>query len=295
MSKILVTGATGQQGGAVVARLLADGHTVHALTRDTDSPAARRLAERGAHVVAGDQADPGAVRAAVSGVDGVFSVQPVANFSAAADFDEVAVGESLIDAAKDAGVGHFVYTSAIGVDKDTGIVHMAGKLRIERHLAESGLSHTVLRPASFMENYLHPLFGLRGGGALTSAALPHIALHLIAVDDIADVAGAAFADPARHDGRTIELAGDVLTSPQVAAELSRGLGREVPFQQIPIEELRAANAEAARGYEALNAGASTVVDIAALRAEFPRLRTLRAWLDEGAAAKLAAVLDSGRQ
>ena len=294
MTTILVTGATGQQGGAVARRLLADGVAVRAFTRDPGTPAAKDLAARGAELVPGDLADSASVERAVAGADGVFSVQPVAGYNAAADFDEETVGIALADAAKAAGVRHFVYTSANSAELDLGLTHMYGKRRIELHLLGSGLSATVVRPTSFMENFLMPQFGL-GRAELATAALPELSMQLIALDDIADVAAAAFADPARFDGRVIDLAGDSLTNPEIAAAISRATGREVPYRQIPMEELRAFNEEAARGYEVLNRDGGTKADIPALRAEFPGLRRFDTWLGQGAAVRLTALIDAGTE
>ncbi|GLZ75243.1 hypothetical protein Afil01_00500 [Actinorhabdospora filicis] len=286
---VLVTGATGQQGGALARRLLADGVPVRALTRDTTAPAARELAALGAEVVPGAIDDPAALKAAATGASGVFSVQPVAGYSAAADFDETAAGKSLVDAAVAAGAGHLVYASANSAEVDFGIPHMGNKRVIEEYVAASGLSHTILRPTSFMENFLDARFGLRGD-ALAMALLPEVPMQLIALDDIAAVAAAAFADPAGYDGRVFELAGDVLTGPGIAAAIAGAVGREVAYTPIPLEELRKHGENAVRGFEALNSGRATRADIGALRAEFPALLDFGAWLASGGAEKLRAAM-----
>lgn len=96
---ILVSGATGNQGGAVVRRLLERGFRVRALSRDTQKPEAQALAEGGAEVVRGDLNDPASVEQAVEGVYGVFSVQ---NFYEGGYEGEVRQGKTLADAAKGA-------------------------------------------------------------------------------------------------------------------------------------------------------------------------------------------------
>lgn len=283
---ILVTGATGQQGGATARRLLADGRRVRALTRDPGSPAARALAAAGAEVVAGDITDRASLDAAVDGAYGVFSVQAAPGFGVPADFDEAAAGIAVTEAARAHGIAHLVYASSIGAAENAAGPVQRSKAAVERHLAGSGLSATVLRPVSYMENYLHPLFGLKDG-ALATAILPHVEQQFIALDDIAAFAAAAFADPAAYRGRVIELAGDALTPPRAAAELSRAVGREVPYVRLPMD---AHGPLAEKGYRIMNSGEAPRADIAALRAEYPPLLTMRAWLAAGAGERLRALL-----
>ncbi|MFD4251845.1 NmrA family NAD(P)-binding protein [Amycolatopsis thermoflava] len=272
---VLVTGATGQQGGAVARRLLADGWRVRALTRD---PArARDLAAAGAEVVRGDLEDEASVAAAVAGAYGVFSVHPG---PLAPGQDEVRAGKLLVDVARRAGVRRLVYSSALAAD-----VFQAAKWEVEQYLAASGMPYTILRPSSFMENYLNPLFGLRDG-ALRTALAPHVRQQLIALDDIAAFAADGFAG--RLDGRTLTLAGDALTPSEVAAAISAAIGVTVPYEQLPIDELRRVNPRFAQGYEYLNNNPEPPVDIAALRALQPVLMTFAQWLERTGSAQLKA-------
>ena len=168
MSKlVLVTGATGQQGGAVAARLLADGWQVRALTRSATGPKARALADAGAEVVEGSLADPAAVDRAVSGAHGVFSVHPG---QLTPDQDEVLAGKNVADAAAKHGVTHLVYSSGLGADRS-----QPAKWEIEQYIHSLGISATVLRPSSFMENFYSQsaTVGVRAG-ALRTAAAPHV-------------------------------------------------------------------------------------------------------------------------
>ncbi|MDW5327436.1 NmrA family NAD(P)-binding protein [Plantactinospora sp. KLBMP9567] len=144
---ILVTGATGNQGGAVVDALLDDGGwAVRALTRDPAGARARALAARGVDVRAGNLADAGSLRPALAGVHGVFGVQ---NSRTAGPEGEVRQGRTLIDAAVAAGVRHLVQTSVGGVDRVRGIPHFDTKWRIEQHLRDTSLDWTILRPTTF--------------------------------------------------------------------------------------------------------------------------------------------------
>lgn len=282
----LVTGATGQQGGAVAARLLADGRPVRALTRDPASAKAQRLAEAGAEVIAGDLEDQAAVAEATRGAHAVFLVHPG---PLAPGQDELQAGKNVVDAALHAGVTHVVYSSALGVE--TLVEHglQQAKLDTENYLRASGLSATILRPSSFMENYFNPLFGLRDG-ALRTAVLPHVRQQYIALDDIAALTALAFADPDRFRGKAFDLAGDALTPPEVAAAISHATGRDVPYVQLSIAELAKINERFARGYELLNSITEPIADVELVRDLHPGLLTFEAWLAHKGAAGIKELL-----
>ena len=147
---ILVSGATGQQGGSVARNLLEWGFAVRALTRDAEKAAARELADLGAEVVGGDLEDRASIERVLDGVYGVFSVQ---QFWEVGVEGEVRQGILLADAAKEAGVEHFVYSSVGSAHRDTGIPHFDSKWDVEEHVRASGVPYTVLRPVFFMQNW----------------------------------------------------------------------------------------------------------------------------------------------
>src|SRR5229473_3096866 len=147
---VLVTGATGRQGGAVNRHMLSKGWKLRALTRDPGSHAARTLAQKGVEVVQGDLEDAASVARATAGVYGVYSVQ---DFWAVGAKREVQQGKNVADAAKKAGVKHFVYSSVGGAERNTGIPHWESKWEVEKHIRSLGLPATVIRPAAFMETY----------------------------------------------------------------------------------------------------------------------------------------------
>src|SRR5258708_4525330 len=117
---ILITGATGRQGGAVIRHLLSKERRLRALTRQPESGAALALARQGIDVVQGDLEDPASLERAMRGVQGVYSVQ---DFWAVGARREIQQGKNLADAAKKAGVEHFVYSSVGGADRNSGIGH----------------------------------------------------------------------------------------------------------------------------------------------------------------------------
>src|SRR5262249_2776955 len=147
---VLVTGATGRQGGSVIRHMHPRAWKLRALTRDPDSPAAQELVYKGIEVVKGDLEKPETLEPATRGFYGIYSVQ---DFWAVGAKREVQQGKNLADAGKKAGVEHFVYSSVGGAERNSGIDHWESKWEIENHIRKLGLPATMLRPAAFMENY----------------------------------------------------------------------------------------------------------------------------------------------
>ncbi|WP_035748698.1 NmrA family NAD(P)-binding protein [Glycomyces sp. NRRL B-16210] len=278
---VLVTGATGRQGGAVAARLLADGWKVRALTRDASAAKARALAEAGAEVVTGDLDDRASLDRAAEGAWGVFSVHAGSYEGGPYGDDlehEARAAAKLGAAAKDAGVRHVVHSSAIGVGMPLeGEMDMLGrKAAAEAALRETGLALTVLRPTAFMENTFDSPRELQNG-ALVSTLWADTYEPLIAADDIAAFAAIALADPVAHAGKAYELAGDDLTQVEKAALIGRVVGREVPYTAVPIEVVRESSPSTAKMLTAINE-TRFAVDIAALRRIHPGLLTFEQWM-----------------
>ncbi|WP_155981782.1 NmrA family NAD(P)-binding protein [Nocardia sp. BMG111209] len=290
---VLVTGATGKQGGATARRLLADGVRVRALVRDPQTAAARELAGLGAELAVGDFDHPTTLAAAVAGVRGVFLVPPAAFGPDGWDAElEANRGIALIDAARTAGVEQLVFTGVAGFGTEIGWGNR-GKRRIEEAAAESGLRYTLLRPVRFMENYLGlaalPLDGFRDGfhRHIFRADRP---FQMIAVDDIAAVAALAFADPDRFHGRALDLAGDEHTPPAAAAIIGRAVGRPLGYRRLTEAEADALTASVGDTWRLAEAGQGWQADIEAIRAIHPGLQNLETWLATTGAAQLKAVL-----
>ncbi|MEU7742385.1 NmrA/HSCARG family protein [Nonomuraea sp. NPDC049158] len=273
---VLVTGATGQQGGATARALLAAGWHVKALVRDPDSAAAGLLAKAGAELVPGDMGDRESLTEAVRGAYGVFSVQPAAGPPHGVA-EEVRLGVNVADAAHEAGVRHLVYASVGGADRDTSISHWNTKWEIERHIRALGLPATILRPVMFMENHTRPHYGVTGEGALVRIIPPKATVQLIAVTDIGAFAALAFADPDRYLGLALELAGDELSRADLVAAITRATGRPVNVEPIPAER-RAELGLRESDTEAVESFAGWQADIPALRALHPGLMDFETWL-----------------
>jgi uncharacterized protein YbjT (DUF2867 family) len=231
---ILITGATGQQGGAVLRELAGKGFTLRAMTRKPDSDAAKAVAATNASIVKGDLEDPASLEAALAGAWGAFAVQ---NTWEAGVEKEEEQGKRFATLARKAGVQHFVYSSVGSAQRKTGVPHFDNKARVEDTVRALGFpSHAILRPVFFMENLLKPWF--LNGDKIYAAMDPKTVLQMIAVADVGKYGARLFTDAGRLKGREIDIAGDAVTMPDACAVLSKALGRTIEFVQIPIAEVR---------------------------------------------------------
>ncbi|HVE83385.1 MAG TPA: NmrA/HSCARG family protein [Myxococcales bacterium] len=279
---ILVTGATGRQGGAVARALLsAGGFRVRALTRDPSSGKAAKLKALGAELVKGDLEDRAQMAAAVSGAQGLFSVQdPWAHGVEG----EIRQGKALAEVAAEAKVGHVVYASVSKADEPTGVPHFESKGQIERHHAQLGLPTTALRPAFFMdmlvpsERQSPAMWGALRQGLGTGGRV-----QLVAVADIARAAVAAFQDPGAWAGRAIELASEALTVPEAARQYREVMGRRPFSLRIPFFLLRFINREAEINFRWIGERGWTI-DVEKVRERFPGMLSFRAFLQAQARA-----------
>src|SRR5712691_6952160 len=200
---IAVAGATGQQGGAVARRMLAEGWRVRALTRDCSRPQAQELASLGAEVVPGDMEQRAELEAAFKGADAVFSVQNY--WLPGVGYDgEVRQGKLVVDAAKAAGIQHFVYSSVGAAHRGEGQKHFASKYVIEQYLQASGLPYTILRPVGFMDNNNSPWTrpAILNGSLPSIGLRPEKTMQMVAVADIAAFVALILAQPQKYLGQT---------------------------------------------------------------------------------------------
>lgn len=230
---ILVTGATGKQGGATIRSLAGSGFDIRAMTRKPHSEAARDLKNRGITVVEGDLDDEDSLKRALDGAWGVYAVQ---NTWEAGVEGEETQGHRLARLARTAGVEHYVYASVGSAHRKTGIPHFDNKARVEETVQSIGFpSYVIVRPVFFMENLTTPWF--LNGDAIYAAMKPTTVLQMIAVEDIGTYGARAFTDPALK-GRAIDIAGDAVTMPEAAAVLSEAFGRTITFVEVPIADVR---------------------------------------------------------
>jgi uncharacterized protein YbjT (DUF2867 family) len=201
---------------------------------------ASALAKAGAEVVKGNLTNPSDLQAALRGVHGVFAMSTP--FEAGMD-QEVHQGIMMADAAKQAGIAHYVYTSVGSAHRNTGIPHFETKWKVEQHIRQIGLPATILRPVWFMENFT-TFSKPSAEGILMMPMRADKKLAMVALRDIGEFGAAAFMRPNDFLGQAIDLAGDELTMPEVSAQLSKVTGRSIQFQALPLEQ-----AEAALGHD----------------------------------------------
>jgi uncharacterized protein YbjT (DUF2867 family) len=266
---VLVTGATGQQGGAVARALLSRGHRVKALTRRPDSDAARQLASEGAEIVAGDLGDTASVVKAAKDVDTMFLMGN--SYEAGMD-EETRQGILAADAAKAAGVGHLIYSSVADANKKTGIPHFESKYLVEQHVERLGIPYTISAPVAFMENFVAPWsIGALNQGTHAFAVPAKRRLQLVALADIGAFVAALVERRDRVFGKRFDIAGDESSGEDQAKILSQSIGRPINYQEVPIAVARQQSGDAALMFEWFDR-IGYDVDIAALHRDFPEVR-----------------------
>lgn len=273
---ILVTGATGTQGGAVARELLERGYTVRGLTRNPESEKAQALTALGATMAAGDYDDPASLAAAMDGVDGVFAVTLFWHGGYDA---EVEHGKRLIDEATKAEVKHFVLTSVASADDRTGIPHFESKWEVEQYLNATDLDWTIIRPVEFMDNWGWSLEEFRQGKLVDPRDLSS-SHQWIAARDIGFFVAEAFDNPEEWTGVTREIAGDELTLAELQDVLSEVFGKEFEYVQPSWEDFEAEAGEEIADMVRWFEDGGYSVDIDALKARYPNLQTAAEFLSE---------------
>jgi NAD(P)H dehydrogenase (quinone) len=224
---ILITGAAGKTGQAVVRALVARRTAVRALVHRPDQVGLMK--ELGAlEVVVGDMRVQAAVDQATRGVQAVYHICP--NMSP----DEIPIGQAAIAAALRGGAERFVYHSVLHPQTED-MPHHWQKLRVEEQLFESGLSYTILQPAAYMQNVLAQWDRVVGAGVYPVPYAVDTRLGMVDVEDVAAAAAIVLTEPG-HAGATYELAGaEILSQTEIATILGRKLGHAVHAQPVSLK------------------------------------------------------------
>jgi uncharacterized protein YbjT (DUF2867 family) len=275
---VMVTGATGAQGGAVCHALLAAGHNVRGYVRNADSAAAQRLRAAGAELAVGAFDDGDALRRALAGADMAYVM--------GTPWEEGTTGEqrqvrSTFDACQASGVGHVIYSSCANANRNTKIAWYEAKFELETDLTEGryNFDWTIAGPAVFMQilRAPHALQGLAAG--LLAVAVPETYVQTwIDVRDIGSFVAHVVGQPAPWTGQRVDLASEMVSGAEAARILSQASGREIRYQQVPLETIAAFNKDIAEMYEWFGRVGMSV-DVGALHARTPEVRwtTFREW------------------
>ena len=281
---ILVTGATGHQGSAAVRSLLTSGFRVKAITRSASSTKALRLKELGADVIEADLNNPASYADALKNVHGVFCVL---TYEHGVD-KEVRQGTALVNAASAANVRHFVYSSVIGADRDTGVPHWESKRKIETHLRASGLPFTVIRPNSFYENFLIPAVKSRiAKNKLASPVKPDVVQQFMSAEDVGKLVPEVFSKPDQHIDQIITLAAEELSIKQVQNIFSDVLKRDFKYAGLPMFMVRLLmGRDLYLMFKYVNSHDMRFVDdMDAMKQRYPDMKSLRSWITENFTSK----------
>ena len=265
---VLVTGATGKQGGSVVKALLDYGHRVRGLTRKPESEKAMSLEEEGVEIIKGDFNDPDSIKNAMKDVDAVFLMGT--SFEEGIEA-EVRHGITVADIAKEESLKHLVYTSVSSANENTGVPHFESKFKIEEHITKIGIPYTIIRPVSFMENYLAPwtLPKLKEG-LINGPLSPDRKSQSIAVKDIGRFVLYIFENREQFLGKAIDIASDEVSGNEIGELFTNILGHKVSYHQQDEEALKARGEDIFKMYQWVkNVGYD--VSIEKLRSEFPKI------------------------
>ena len=274
---VFVTGATGNQGGGVVKRLIANQFHVKALTRDPGSTKTHKLIDKNLEYVKGDLNDINSYREYMPGVDAVFSVQSGENGINA----EIKQGKELANMAKQIGVKHFIYSSVAGADLHTGIPHWESKHQIEKHIKEIGLPFTILRPTYFYENYLFPQVKSRIlKGKLVTPLKGDKVLQLMSATDVGEMCLTILNTPENFTSKTITMANEQLTHLQVAEIFSEVMGRKIKYNKLPSIITRLAMGKNLfKMFSWLNNNSAIFIqDIEGSSKEYPKKLGIKKWI-----------------
>jgi uncharacterized protein YbjT (DUF2867 family) len=274
---VLVTGATGKQGGSVVRALIRDRQHVRALTRNPGSKNANALHNLGAEIVVGSLDDVDSIKRSVDGVHAVFSVQNYWEKSTGYD-GEIQQGVALARAAMEAGVAHYVQSTMATAEDFAGVPHFESKRQIERNLKEIGVPHTLLGTVYFMENMLDP----KMGGKMTFPSLSgtlhkDTGLHLLSAEDIGHVVCTILGNSDHYLGQRVDIAGDFLTVEEMKRIFQSVMGKRPKWYALPRFFLRLVAKEFANQLEWHNR-TNFKISTANCRQKFPLLTSFETFL-----------------
>lgn len=277
MKNVLITGITGNQGGAVARNLRDKNIKIYGLTRSKNSSKAKELTSQGVQIVEGDLDNPTSYKTYLEHIDTVFFVQALEQGSK----NEVKQGKMFIDQIKNQGIEHLVYSSVLCADLNTGVPHFESKYELEKYIKQNEITYTILRPASFNENFLNPEITKRiKKGKLVMPLNKNVIQQFICTEDIGKIAAQVIRTPKSYKNKTISIATDEKRLHEVADIFSHVLNKKVVYQKLPgIITWLAMGKDLRKMFTYMNKNNfKAVEDIASLKKEFTDLGNLNQWV-----------------
>jgi len=266
--EVLVTGATGNQGGAVARKLIDRGHTVRVFTRKPESYKAKQLEKLGAVVYKGDFEDVLTIENAMEGVDAVFAMTTPYERGVRS---EVKQGFLLGKTANSLRIKHFVYSSVSNADKHSGIPHFKSKYEIEKFIINTDINYTIIRPTYFMENFLNPqMLSKINEGILTLPMIPERNLQMISIETIADFVVYILEHRENFLKQSIDIASDSIAGNEVANILSEINGHKIEYVRLSYDQISSKGDYVIKMYKWLNE-IGFDVDIQSLHKRYPEI------------------------
>lgn len=262
---VLVTGATGNQGGAVAYALLDRGHKVRALTRNTGSPSSKKLAALGAELIQANLGDVESLLSVLQGVDTFYLMGSPFEIGVEGETQQ---GIALANAARAANVGHLVYGSVASADLNTDIPHFDSKYKVEQHIKSLGIPYTISAPVYFMDNMIAPwsIDSLKQGKIIQAMPAERV-LQQVSVKNIGEFVASIINRRETVFGQRYDFAGDELTGEECAKILSKKTGRTMSFESFSASALKEQDADMGAMFEWFDRIGYNV-DIVGLHLEF---------------------------
>ena len=247
---VFVTGATGNQGGAVARALLKHNHHVIALTRNKESDAAKGLQQLGAKIIEGSLDTPELLIDTLKQADTLFLMGSPIETSLA---QETAQGIAIAEAAKAANIGHLVYSSVANANKNTGIPHFESKFSIEQHIQSLGIPFTICAPVAFMENVVAP-WSIEAfkTGKIVQALPSEIKLRQLSLRNFGEFVTSIIEKRESVFGQRFDIAGDEVSGDEMAEILTQATRQAISYESFPTTELRKFDDDMATMFEWLN-------------------------------------------
>jgi uncharacterized protein YbjT (DUF2867 family) len=275
---IFIAGITGNQGSALTKYLLEKNHKVIGLTRNANSEKAERFKAQGVTMVEGNLNEPQSYEAHLDHADAIFLVQVLQKKE-----QEIAQGKQFIDAIKPENKAHFVYSSVLGADLNTGVPHFESKYELEKIIQAKNLDHTILRPASFFENNLHPqvVSGIKKGKFI-SPLNKSCKQQMIGTDDIGNIAAQVITNKEKYLNKTLSIATDEWEIGEVPQAFSEALKIPVKYKKLPgIITRLAMGKDLSTMFKYMNKNDFKVVeDVQTVKDEFRISGGLKSWACE---------------